>query len=439
MAIFSCISALVGKKKKSKSKKEFSKPVNTNNDPGTLQVGIEHCVCPFKEDNPNSTSFSVSVPFAIQGSSTCKVKVVKVEKDLSDIDLQFQAANKEEETDLFLISRKSSFFDSIDAVTNDEPQRYKEGIEAIQHRHSSNSGMGRTEFSGSPKLKRLCSHLETMDMLKMIADLRISVRDERSKFTQGIQPRYIGNILRTLAVKDSGTKELSRLNISGLLNGESRNKSGHDNWDCTNIHDVDSALWPQKQWLAVSIDSSSLSRVDEWMNVIPEKTSHITHHSNLDLSEEVIKENNIIKFLNSFTSTARIAGMGLKVIPNISHFASLPSVNLSGNSIGLSNCTLIKELYLSGNKIGEVEGLHRLLKLRILDLSFNKITMTKALGQLFANFHSLLVLNLLRKAVSSLLPQLAYLSKLQLNRQRARGATMDHVAKATLGNDELNV
>ncbi|KAJ8624986.1 hypothetical protein MRB53_033516 [Persea americana] len=111
-----------------------------------------------------------------------------------------------------------------------------------------------------------------------------------------------------------------------------------------------SALWPQKQWLAAFIDSSSLSRVDEWvsnlyfqsalpleecglgdaeeirkstdfspleMNVIPEKTSHITHHSNFDLSEEVIKANNIIKFLNSFTSTARIVGMGLKVIPNI--------------------------------------------------------------------------------------------------------------------------
>lgn len=121
-------------------------------------------------------------------------------------------------------------------------------------------------------------------------------------------------------------------------------------------------------------------------------------------------------------------------------------------SSGLSNCTLIKELYLSGNKIGDVEGLHRLLKLTILDLSFNKITMTKELGQLVANFHSLLVLNLLgnpiqtnlgneqlRKAVSSLLPQLAYLNKLQLNRQRARGATMDHVAKATLGNDGLNV
>lgn len=56
------------------------------------------------------------------------------------------------------------------------------------------------------------------------------------------------------------------MNISGLLNGESRKKSGDDNWDRTNIHDGDSAVWPQKRWLAVSIDSSSLSRVDEWVS-----------------------------------------------------------------------------------------------------------------------------------------------------------------------------
>lgn len=169
--------------------------------------------------------------------------------------------------------------------------------------------MGRREFSGSPKLKSLCSHLETMDMLKMIAnhptasnscsfgDLHISVRDERSKFTQGIQPWSLLSVMTccsgdslilrrqlsiqalpsrsrtlcwnlyepvtwsfspqntsnqndgyssdtletscTLAVKNSGTKELSRMNISGLLNGESRNKSGDDNGDCTNIHDGD--------------------------------------------------------------------------------------------------------------------------------------------------------------------------------------------------------
>lgn len=113
---------------------------------------------------------------------------------------------------------------------------------------------------------------------------------------------------------------------------------------------------------------------------------------------------------------------------------------------GLSNCTAIKELYLAGNKISEVEGLHRLLKLAVLDLSFNKITTAKALGQLVANYHSLLALNLLgnpiqsnigddqlRKAVSGLLPQLTYLNKQPIKPQRAREVATDSVAKAALG------
>lgn len=113
---------------------------------------------------------------------------------------------------------------------------------------------------------------------------------------------------------------------------------------------------------------------------------------------------------------------------------------------GLSNCTLIKELYLAGNKISDVEGLHRLLKLTVLDLSFNRITTAKALGQLVANYHSLLALNLignpvqvnigddqLRKAVCSLLPNLTYLNKQPIKPQRAREAVTDSIAKAALG------
>ena len=92
--------------------------------------------------------------------------------------------------------------------------------------------------------------------------------------------------------------------------------------------------------------------------------------------------------------------------------------------VGLANCTLVKELYLAGNKISDVEGLHRLLKLTVLDLSFNKVTTMKALGQLAANYNSFLALNLLgnpvhtnvgeeklRKSISSLIPRLAYFNK----------------------------
>ena len=114
---------------------------------------------------------------------------------------------------------------------------------------------------------------------------------------------------------------------------------------------------------------------------------------------------------------------------------------------GLSNCTAIRELYLAGNKISDVEGLHRLLKLAVLDLSFNKITTAKALGQLVANYHSLLALNLvgnpvqanvgddaLRRAVTGLLPSLAYLNKQPVKPQRsAREVATDSIARAALG------
>lgn len=101
---------------------------------------------------------------------------------------------------------------------------------------------------------------------------------------------------------------------------------------------------------------------------------------------------------------------------------------------GLSSCTLIKELYLSRNKISDVEGLHRLFKLTVLDMSFNKITTTKAIGQLVANYNSLQALNILgnpiqrnvsdeqlNKIVSGLLPKLVYLNKKTLKNSMDAG------------------
>lgn len=99
-----------------------------------------------------------------------------------------------------------------------------------------------------------------------------------------------------------------------------------------------------------------------------------------------------------------------------------------------------------GNKISDAEGLHRLLKLTVLDLSFNKITTTKALGQLVANYNSLKALNLLgnpiesnishvqlSKAVSGLLPKLVYLNKQPLKAHRTGEMLSDSVARAALG------
>lgn len=82
---------------------------------------------------------------------------------------------------------------------------------------------------------------------------------------------------------------------------------------------------------------------------------------------------------------------------------------------------------MAGNKIGEVEGLHRLLKLSILDLRFNKISTAKCLGQLAANYNSLQAINLegnpcqknvgdeqLKKYLQGLLPHLVYYNRLPI-------------------------
>ncbi|XP_028554282.1 uncharacterized protein LOC110092251 isoform X2 [Dendrobium catenatum] len=286
------------------------------------------------------------------------------------------------------------------------------------------------------------------------------------------------------------------------------------------------SLESNNQWFAFSLQSSSpQDRVYDWVNSIDDRIfcpiddeetcsgkedewtagprymeigeSSWKNHSQTTLcaEEEVNQAKNIIQSLkNSFSSVAHISGMGLKVIPSISAFGNLRSVSLSGNSIahitpgclpkhihsldlsrnkisaieglrdltrlrvlnlsynrisrighGLSNCTVIKELNLAGNKISDVEGLHRLLKLTGLDLSFNKITTTKAFGQLVANYNSLLSLNLIgnsiqsnlgedqiRKAVLSILPRLSYFNKQPIkHRVREVGANM--VATTAIG------
>ncbi|XP_058729573.1 uncharacterized protein LOC131601718 [Vicia villosa] len=180
-----------------------------------------------------------------------------------------------------------------------------------------------------------------------------------------------------------------------------------------------------------------------------------------------------ISSLTANASAAQLASHGLVAIPFLSAFVSLKVLNLSGNGIvkitagalprglhtlnlsknnistieglreltrlrvldlsynrilrighGLASCSSLKELYLAGNKIGEVEGLHRLLKISILDLRFNKISTAKCLGQLAANYNSLLAINLegnpcqknvgdeqIKKYLQGLLPHLVYYNR----------------------------
>ncbi|KAJ6349073.1 hypothetical protein OIU77_006627 [Salix suchowensis] len=162
------------------------------------------------------------------------------------------------------------------------------------------------------------------------------------------------------------------------------------------------------------------------------------------------------RYISSLTvsaTTAHLSNLGLAEIPYLSVFGSMRMLNLSGNSIvkitagalprEYSELDMVwhpvpplKELYLAGNKISEVEGLHRLLKLTVLDLRFNKISTTKCLGQLAANYNSLQAISLegnpaqknvgdeqLKKYLQGLLPHLVY-----FNRQPTKASTLKDAA-----------
>ena len=162
-------------------------------------------------------------------------------------------------------------------------------------------------------------------------------------------------------------------------NGPCNNKS--DDQDQEKLCNGVSGLWPQNQWVAFSAESSSLRRVDEWVKDLqiepcitidevggdndeatvfppsPERTStHTPRRGETNLTEEILYANSVIQSLNSSSTVAHISGIGLRAIPTISHLSGLRSVNLSRN------------------KISVIEGLKELTRLRILDLSYNRIS-----------------------------------------------------------------
>ncbi|VVA30845.1 PREDICTED: leucine-rich [Prunus dulcis] len=196
--------------------------------------------------------------------------------------------------------------------------------------------------------------------------------------------------------------------------GESLNKGKNiadDNksWDGFNVGG--SALWPQNQWVAFSADTSSSTRVQEWVKdlkmqpsenneydyeglitpptpptpetpqspVSPETTrSKSATYFSRGLDEDTLHANTVIQTLNSSTTVAHISGMGLKAIPNISCLGSLRSINLSNNFLAhITPGSLPKSLHtlnLSKNKISTIEGLRDLTRLRVLDVSYNRIS-----------------------------------------------------------------
>ncbi|KAJ4950449.1 hypothetical protein NE237_027281 [Protea cynaroides] len=491
---------------------------------------------------------------------------LSIKRDFSDLDLQAHESEREEREELHHSTNRK-----IDQGMDYQSDKDVDlGVELIQSGFVSDPGIGKAEIFASPGLQRSCSNLETRNVMKRMADGMHPQRYHSFKhfhnsrkgdeFDAGIQgsPESVmttrsadrvmlkkqtssqilpsrsrklwwklflwshRNLEKSRSMKTQAfsnqkggywsdtlepnqAKELSKMESPGSFTEESINTS--PNWN-KKFNNGASGLWPQNQWVASPTESSSITRIDDWVNSLetqsllpfndegmatediafppsPDacpttRTSYMNQKSNV--SEEVLHANNVIQSLKSSSTVAHISGMCLKVLPPISRFSSLRSLNLSGNLIvhitsgslpkglhslnlsrnkihaidglrdltrlrvldlsynriskigqGLSDCTIIKELYLAGNKISDVEGLHRLLKLMVLDLSFNKIATAKGLGQLVANYHSLVALNLLgnplqsnigedqlRKTVSGILPELAYLNKQPIKTQRAR-------------------
>jgi hypothetical protein len=128
------------------------------------------------------------------------------------------------------------------------------------------------------------------------------------------------------------------------------------------------------QWVAFSAEASPLDRVSAWVNSLGNGSFHAIDEGDatghfgdggayrrrprcseiVELStttaggkrhppqakrraaDEAAQASGIVQTLNSFSSVAHIAGMGLKAVPTVAAFSTLRAVNLSGNMIGNS-------------------------------------------------------------------------------------------------------
>ncbi|KAK7275773.1 hypothetical protein RIF29_16895 [Crotalaria pallida] len=482
MAKFRCFSFLTGIKDKNMGKEKCSK----KEDFQTLLVKLQHPRFSSKFGDLETTTFDVTVPYGIQKNSMCDVKVTSVVKAKVEQAYEGESEKKARPS----INRELSDFDL-------------RGREAV-------AGEGRFDHGTDKEVDRN----QANNQLE-VETVKHGLNHQREYSSDILEPKQ-GKALRHVESSESVDKIIISEDI--------------DNQQWRRLDNENSGFCSQNQWLAFSTKSPSFHRVHAWVKnleiqqPLPEDDFNDGNGTNIvfppspgavrslsrstsksanpdaNLSKEVLIANSMVNSLSLAATIAHISGVGIKVLPAISHLTNLRSVDLSCNLIvhilhgflpkglhtlsllrnkistfeglreltrlrvldlsyncisrigqGLSKCTSIKELYLAGNKISDVEGLHRLLKLTVLDLSFNKITTTKALGQLVANYNSLQALNLLgnpiqsnisndqlRKAVFGLLPKLVYLNKQLLKPQRAHAVLADCVSKAALGNSCQN-
>lgn len=271
--------------------------------------------------------------------------------------------------------------------------------------HVSDPGMKRTAFLESPVLKRSCSNIETKQAKQWIKSPK---RSSSYRNLQNLpENSRVGityeNHSSPLSLRSSCSADhvmLKRRSSSQVLPSRSRKiwwklflwshrnlhkprspqrqisvlsapkqKEGYssDTHEPSQKLDKDKrkVVEPENQWVAFSLGSSHMDRVNAWVksledcSFVPgnieenceemecERTSDsqdleiretnekVCSHTCRREAEDVAQANSIIQSLNTFSSVAHISGIGLKVIPSISSFVCLRSVNLSGNSIGM--------------------------------------------------------------------------------------------------------
>jgi len=186
----------------------------------------------------------------------------------------------------------------------------------------------------------------------------------KTKVVQLHSPSQLGGYSSD-TIEPCQVQDLNKLESSSSSSAGCSHKSNHEDNDaqvCDGLKIGVTGLWPQNQWAAFSGEMSPLKRVDDWVNehlevqsttsseehdtkdiIVPppevsgpkaKGTTRLSPHSKVNLSKQLQHANSVMQTLNSSSTVAHISGMGLRIVPMISEFATLRSVNLSNNSIG---------------------------------------------------------------------------------------------------------
>ncbi|KAG0478184.1 hypothetical protein HPP92_012903 [Vanilla planifolia] len=422
MAIFNClVMFLMTKKKKSKIKaadvcdegissgKLQVKPVNNTSLSSENHIQESHLAT--SKASPSQEKRSFFIPKVLSDDSLVRAEfsgeaayeggdehdeIGSMKRDYSYFDLQA----KEEPISYGL----NAELNNLTSKNNMEMEKWISGATRDASGHVSDPGMVRTNFWGSPALKRSCSNIETKRVNRLINSVKwpssynnfqnllengkggisyecysspLTVKSSCSADRVMLKKRSSCQVLPSRSKKiwwklflwshrnlhkPSAPKQLLDFSTTKPKFGYSSDT--HE--PCKKLDNKKKkTIEAQNQWLAFSLESSSFDRVNAWVNSLDDSTFYdidgeenidglenvgalgphqldigessmkIHSHASQHVVEDILQANNIIQSLNSFSSVAHISGIGLKVIPFISAFINLRTVNLSANFIGI--------------------------------------------------------------------------------------------------------